>query len=57
METCGGDYDSCIEAYSGGSGGLVSVACKDDACGLQSRPTAPRLDIVIEPNLTVAEED
>ena len=33
------------------------VPSASDACGLQPRPTAPRLDIVIEPNLTVAEED
>jgi len=32
VDTCGGGYDSCIEAFSGGCGGLTSLACDDDGC-------------------------
>lgn len=36
VETCGSGYDSALEVFSGSCGGLVSVACNDDACGVQS---------------------
>ncbi|MBK8975614.1 MAG: hypothetical protein IPM29_06785 [Planctomycetes bacterium] len=41
VETCGAGFDTCIEAYSGTCAALTSLACNDDACGLQSRITFP----------------
>ena len=35
-DTCGGGYDSTIEAFSGTCAGLTSLGCNDDSCGLQS---------------------
>ncbi len=38
--TCGGtSYDSKLDIYTGACGALTSVACNDDACGLQSTVT------------------
>ncbi len=40
--TCGGGFDTVVEAYDGGCGGcsaLVSSGCNDDSCGLQSSVT------------------
>ena len=37
VETCGANYDSMLQVLSGTCGALVSEACNDDACGLQSR--------------------
>ncbi len=38
--TCTGtSYDSKLDIYTGACGSLVSVACNDDACGLQSTVT------------------
>lgn len=37
LETCGSGYDTVLEVLSGPCGALVSEACNDDACGLQSR--------------------
>jgi hypothetical protein len=34
--TCGSGYDTTLEVLSGNCGALASVACNDDACGLQS---------------------
>jgi hypothetical protein len=39
VQTCGANYDSAIQIFTGGCGALVSVACNDDFCGLQSRLT------------------
>lgn len=41
VETCGGSYDTALEILDGSCGSLVSLACNDDACGLQSRVTVP----------------
>ena len=32
VDTCGGGYDSCLEAFSGTCAGLTSLACDDDGC-------------------------
>ena len=38
--TCTGtSYDSKLDVYTGACGSLTSVACNDDACGLQSTVT------------------
>lgn len=39
FETCGANYDSMLQVFSGSCGALVEVACNDDACSLQSRVT------------------
>ncbi|MCB9892439.1 MAG: PKD domain-containing protein [Planctomycetes bacterium] len=41
-DTCGSGLDTAIEIFDGtqGCGSLVSLACNDNACGLQSRATA-----------------
>ena len=40
--TCTGtSYDSKLDIYTGACGALTSVACNDDACGLQSTVTWP----------------
>ncbi len=39
FDTCGGGYDSTIQVFSGTCGALVSLACNDDFCGLQSSVT------------------
>ena len=39
FETCGANYDSMLQVFSGNCGALVDVACNDDACSLQSRVT------------------
>ena len=41
VTTCGANYDSALEIFDGtaGCGGLVSVGCNDDSCGLQSSLT------------------
>ena len=37
VSTCGGaTFDTALAAYSGTCGSLVSLACNDDSCGLQS---------------------
>jgi len=36
FETCGATFDTVIEAFSGDCGALVSEACNDDFCSLQS---------------------
>lgn len=36
INTCGADYDTCIEAFDGDCNNLVSLACNDDVCGRQS---------------------
>lgn len=41
--TCGANYDSCIEAFSGTCGALTSLGCNDDFCTLQSSLTFPVL--------------
>lgn len=41
IATCGADFDTVLEAYSGSCGSLTSLACNDDSCGLQSRITFP----------------
>jgi subtilisin-like proprotein convertase family protein len=37
--TCGSSYDDKLDIYTGGCGGLSSVTCNDDFCGLQSQVT------------------
>lgn len=41
VDTCGADYDSALEVFdaTAGCGGLVSIGCNDDSCGLQSSLT------------------
>jgi hypothetical protein len=39
IDVCGGDYDSCMEVFDGACGALVSLACNDDFCTLQSSVT------------------
>jgi hypothetical protein len=41
VDTCGATYDSSLEIFDGtaGCGGLVSLGCNDDSCGLQSSLT------------------
>jgi len=39
FETCGANYDSMLQVFSGACGALVDVGCNDDACNLQSRVT------------------
>ncbi|MBK8101167.1 MAG: hypothetical protein IPK26_29145 [Planctomycetes bacterium] len=39
VSTCCADYDTVLEAFDGSCGALISLACNDDACGLQSRIT------------------
>lgn len=41
VETCGSSFDTRLEVYSGGCGSLVSEACNDDSCSLQSRVSFP----------------
>ena len=36
IETCGSSYDTALEVFDGGCLALVSLACNDDSCGLQS---------------------
>jgi hypothetical protein len=36
ISTCGSSYDTALEVFTGTCGALTSVACNDDACGLQS---------------------
>jgi hypothetical protein len=36
VNTCGSGYDTALELFSGTCAGLVSLACNDDFCGLQS---------------------
>ena len=40
-DLCGSGYDTAIEVFDGtaGCGALVSLACNDDSCGLQSSAT------------------
>ena len=40
---CGSSYDTALEVFdgTGGCGGLVSIGCNDDSCGLQSRLSLP----------------
>jgi len=39
VQTCGANYDSTLQIFdgTGGCGGLVSLGCNDDSCGLQSQ--------------------
>jgi hypothetical protein len=39
FDTCGSGYDSALELFTGTCAALVSVACNDDSCGLQSSLT------------------
>jgi hypothetical protein len=39
VTTCGSSYDSALELFTGGCGGLVSIACNDDVCGMQAQIT------------------
>jgi len=41
VNTCGADYDTCIEIFRGNCGALVSLACNDDVCGRQSEVVIP----------------
>ena len=36
FDTCGSSFDTVLELYEGTCAALVSVACSDDACGLES---------------------
>ena len=38
VTTCGAGFDSALQIFDGtaGCGGLVSLGCNDDSCGLQS---------------------
>ena len=36
VTTCGANYDSALQIFTGSCGALVSVGCNDDSCGLQS---------------------
>jgi hypothetical protein len=36
VDTCGSDFDTKIEIFTGGCGALTSIGCNDDFCGLQS---------------------
>ena len=37
IATCGSAYDTALQVFVGGCGGLIPVACNDDACDLQSQ--------------------
>jgi hypothetical protein len=39
VRTCGSNYDTVLQLYTGGCGGLTSVACNDNSCGNQSAIT------------------
>jgi len=39
FDTCSGGYDTALELFTGTCAALVSVACNDDSCGLQSSVT------------------
>jgi hypothetical protein len=41
VDTCGSDFDTKIEIFTGACGSLGSVGCNDDSCGLQSRFSFP----------------
>lgn len=43
VDTCGGSFDSTIEAFdgNGGCGALLSLGCNDDFCSLQSSISFP----------------
>ena len=41
IATCGSGYDTTLEVFTGACNSLSSIACNDDACGLQSRVTFP----------------
>jgi subtilase family serine protease len=36
VNTCGSDYDTVLEIYTGSCASLTAVACNDDGCGVQS---------------------
>jgi hypothetical protein len=39
VETCGANYDSMLQVFSGTCGALTVEGCNDDSCGLQSQVT------------------
>ena len=41
VETCGSDFDTKIEIFSGTCAALTSLGCNDDSCSLQSRFSFP----------------
>jgi hypothetical protein len=41
VETCGSGYDTALQVLSGSCAALVSIACNDDFCALQSTITFP----------------
>jgi hypothetical protein len=41
VETCGSFYDTALQVFSGSCAALVSIACNDDFCALQSTITFP----------------
>ncbi|MCA8977067.1 MAG: hypothetical protein KDC98_20260 [Planctomycetes bacterium] len=47
IDTCGAGYDSALELFDGnlGCGGLVSLGCNDDSCGLQSSVSVANVNV------------
>lgn len=41
VSTCGSGYDTAVEIFSGNCASLVSLACNDDSCSLQSFLSIP----------------